>query len=78
MSDQYESGTEHNGPVVELSAAVYERFEEEREKTKTDHAPAMDQATFLNALLDTNKAVREGYYERSVDTGNLHEGGDEA
>lgn len=61
-------GTESDGPKIEVPASVYERFEEERQKTKTVHAPAMDQATFLSALLDTNQAVREGYYDRSVDT----------
>lgn len=69
MSGHCTGDTEHEGPVVEIDAATFERFEEERQKTKTDYAPEMDPSTFLSALLDTQQAVREGYYERSVDTG---------
>ena len=69
MSNNSTNGTEHDGPVVEIDAVTFERFEEERKKTKTAHAPAMCPSTFLSALLDTNKAVREGYYDRSRDTG---------
>ena len=58
-----EKGTEHDGPVIEVDAATYERFEERREATKTDYAPAMEPSTYLNALLDTEKAVQEGYYD---------------
>lgn len=64
MSDaKSRKAIERDGPSINVSAAVYERFEEEREKTKTVDAPAMDPATFLSALLDTNEAVREGYYD---------------
>ena len=69
MTDNYSDDTEHGGPTIELPASVYERFEEEREKTRTDSVPPMDQATFLSALLDTNQAVRDGYYDRSRETG---------
>ena len=62
MSNSAES-TEHEGPTINVDASVYERFEEERKKTKTEHAPAMDESTFLSALLDTNQAVEEGYYD---------------
>ncbi len=58
-----ESGTPQDPFVIELDASLYERFEEERKKTKNEHVPAMDQATFLSALLDTNEAVRRGYYD---------------
>lgn len=63
MSESSEPGVKHEGPTIEVDATVYERFEEERQKTKTDHAPPMNQATFLSALLDTNQAVKEGYYD---------------
>lgn len=58
-----ESGIEHDGPVIEVDKATYERLEEARENTKTRHAPAMNPSTFLSALLDTQKAVREGFYD---------------
>lgn len=64
MNQDTDTGdAECDGRVIEIDAATYERFEERRKRTKTDHVPAMDQATFLNSLLDTEKAVREGYYD---------------
>lgn len=62
-TDQETSREDSDTRVIEVDAATYERFEGERQKTKSDHAPAMDEGTFLSALLDTNKAVREGYYD---------------
>lgn len=67
-SDNMVEQTQHDEPVIEVDAATYDRFEEERKKTKTDHAPAMGQATFLSALLDTEEAVREGHYDDELPT----------
>lgn len=57
------SETESQQKTITVDPSVYERFEEERKGTKTDHSPAMDQTVFLCSLLDTQEAVREGYYD---------------
>ena len=57
-SEQSDAGTYQ----IEVSERVYQRFEEEREKTKTQHVPEMGEELFLSALLDTHEAVGRGYY----------------
>lgn len=54
---------EEEQPVIEVDRQTYERFEEERQKTANESTPEMDQSTFLDSLLDTQKAAREGYYD---------------
>lgn len=56
-------GEQVDQPVIEVDRATYERFEQHRQQTATDSVPEMDQSTFLDSLLDTQKAVREGYYD---------------
>jgi hypothetical protein len=51
------------GDQHEFEQRVLQRFEEERQKTKNEHVPAMDPSTFLDSLLDTREAVRRGYYD---------------
>ena len=58
-NDTSTNGTEHERPVIEIDAATRARFEEERKKTETEHAPAMGPCMFLNALLDKHDMVRE-------------------
>ena len=48
---------------IEVSPETYRRFEKRRKETKNAHVPEMDQSTFLASLLDTQQAVKEGYYD---------------
>lgn len=51
---------------IEVDASTMERFDEQRENTKTVHLPEMTPAVFLDALLDTHEAARAGYYDDDV------------
>jgi len=48
--------------TIEVDRLTYERFEQQRQSTKNEHVPAMDPSVFLDALLDTDEAIRNGYY----------------
>jgi len=49
---------------IEVSPETYQRFEEYRSETETwGHTPRMGKSAYLEALLDTEQAVREGYYD---------------
>ena len=48
---------------IEVDTSTFERFEEARMDTKNAHVPEMEPSIFLDALLDTQEAVQEGYYD---------------
>lgn len=62
MSEESADGDSEDPIELELTGHLRERFEEERATTKTRDIPMMDPETFMKSLLDTHKAVREGYY----------------
>mgnify|MGYP000541810206 CR=1 FL=1 len=47
---------------LDVDEDVLQRFEEARQDTKNDYTPPMEPFLFLSALLDTQEAVRNGYY----------------
>lgn len=63
MSDSKQDSIADEPLTIEVSAIVYERFEQRRQETETPGAPAMSPETYLSALLDTEKAVEEGFYD---------------
>jgi hypothetical protein len=48
--------------TITVSEQTYQRFQEARKETKTQHVPAMNEDDYLASLLDTQSAVRDGYY----------------
>lgn len=60
---QDQAATQQGTAEIEVDPAVYQRFEAAREQTEQHDVPKMDQSTFLSHLLDTRKAVRQGYYD---------------
>lgn len=63
MSDADPQDMTEQTETIEVDADVYQRFEEAREQTKNEYLPEMKPTTFLSSLLDTQEAVREGYYD---------------
>jgi hypothetical protein len=60
MSDAEDA--EEDQRTIEVDDRVYRRFEQRRKATKNEHVPAMEESLFLSSLLDTEEAVRRGYY----------------
>jgi chorismate mutase len=63
VSDSQDGSIAEEPCTIEVSARVFERFEELRKQTENEHVPAMSQESYLDALMDTQIAVEEGYYD---------------